>query len=426
MKKIHIISLGCPKNLVDSETVAGILSKNEYILCEKTEKADVIIVNTCAFINTARKESYSIINQISNSKSASQKLVVCGCLPQYEKSELLQKYPKIDAVLGSSDFCKIMDALVDTKKPIIKVGSPNFIISNEPKLFSTPKSYAYIKIADGCNNRCSYCIIPQLRGDFRSRQMEHILQDVRNAVQSGRSEIILIGQDITMYGIDIYKGFTLTKLLRRISRIDGLKWLRLLYTHPANVTSGLIDEIAENEKACKYIDIPIQHTDDFILQRMKRPPSKTIFSTVEKLRKKIPGITLRTTIMVGFPGETEKNFTKLLNDIRGIQFDWLGGFEYVAQKGTASYKMGGLVPPKVIKERLNEIMVAQQKITLLKNKKRIGQSFEILVDSKKHGHTEFQAPEIDGKVIFSSKQKIGSIKKMKVLEVKDVYDLSAV
>ena len=418
--------MGCPKNLIDSETVAGILTKNGYTLCGDPKTADIIIINTCAFIDSARKEAYNTINQISKNKSKNQKLIVCGCLPQYEKTELLQKFPKIDDILGSSDFTKIVDVLAAAEKPVIKISTPKFIIADEPKLFSTPKSYAYIKIADGCDNRCSYCIIPQLRGNFRSRKMEHILTDVENAVKSGRKEVILTAQDTTMYGIDIYgRKLMLASLLKKIAKIDGLRWIRLLYTHPAHFTDELISEIAGNGKVCKYVDIPIQHTDDFILRQMGRPPSKTIFSTIEKLRKKVPDISLRTTVMVGFPGETEKNFTKLLNDIRMLQFDWLGGFIYSEQKGTAACKMNNLVPLKVRKQRLNEIMAAQQKITFLKNKNRVGKTFEVLTDGKKYGHSEFQSPEIDGKFVFSSEQETGALTKMKILKIKNVYDLLA-
>ena len=328
-------------------------------------------------------------------------------------------------MLGSSDFANIVDVIASSKKPVIQISTPEFIISDEPKLFSTPKSYAYIKIADGCDNRCSYCIIPQLRGNFRSRKMESILEDVENAVKTGRKEVILNAQDTTMYGIDINGGKPMiASLLKKIAKIDGLRWIRLLYTHPAHFTDELISEIAENEKVCKYIDIPIQHTDDSILHQMGRPASKAIFSTIDKLRKKVPDIALRTTVMVGFPGETEKRFFKLLNDIKKLEFDWLGGFIYSAQKGTAACKMNSLVPLKVKKERLNEIMAAQQKITYRKNFERVGKTFEVLADGGKYGHCEFQSPEIDGKVIFSSVQETGALLKMKIQKVKNVYDLA--
>lgn len=412
--------MGCPKNLVDSETIAGILTKNGWTLCGEPKTADIIIINTCAFIDGARKEAYNAIHKIAKNKSKYQKLVVCGCLPQYEKSALLQKFPKIDAILGSSDFSKIAD-IIAAEKPVIKISTPKFIISNEPKLFSTPKSYAYIKIADGCDNRCSYCIIPQLRGNFRSRKMEHILTDVENAVKSGRKEMILTAQDTTMYGIDIYGGkLMLATLLKKIAEIDRLRWIRMLYTHPAHFTGELISEIAGNGKVCKYVDIPIQHTDDFILRQMGRPSSKTIFSTIEKLRKKVPNISLRTTVMVGFPGETEKSFFKLLNDIKKLEFDWLGGFVYSQEKETG---LRNNIPEKIKKERLNKIMAAQQKITFLKNKKRVGKTFEVIADSERYGHCEFQSPEIDGKIVFSSGQEEGALIKTKILKVKNVYDI---
>jgi len=331
MKKIYIISLGCHKNLVDSETIAGILASKNYVLTATLKDSDVIIINTCAFIDSAKKEAFATIEDIISRKSKYQKLIVCGCLPQLEKNNLLKKYPNIDAVLGSADFSRISEVitgLYNSRPYISQVLNPKFIISNEPKIFSTPKSYAYIKIAEGCNNRCNYCIIPKLRGNFRSRKMEDVLNDVRNAVLTGRKEVILIGQDITMYGIDIYKKQMLHILLNKISKIQDLKWVRLLYTHPGHFTDELISTIAENEKICKYIDLPIQHTVDAVLKGMGRPASNTIFNTIEKLKKKLPDITLRTTIMVGFPGETDEYFQKLLKDINSLDFNWLGSFMF--------------------------------------------------------------------------------------------------
>ncbi|MEW6557979.1 MAG: 30S ribosomal protein S12 methylthiotransferase RimO [Elusimicrobiota bacterium] len=420
MKKVNIISLGCPKNLVDSETMAGQLSHNGFLPVEKQNTADVIILNTCAFIKQARNETYRKIAEISKKKSKQQKFVVCGCLPQLEKDTLFTKYPKIDILLGSSDFVKLPNILKNNCSATLEISKPNFILSTQPKIFSTPPSHAYIKIAEGCNNRCNYCIIPQLRGNFRSRKMEFIINDVKNIVATGRKEVILIAQDTTMYGIDIYKKFVLPLLLKKIAKINGLNWIRLLYTHPAHFTDVLISELAENEKICKYIDIPIQHTDDRILKAMGRPLSKTIFSTIEKLRKKIPKVALRTTVMVGYPNETEKIFKQMLTNLNTFQFDWLGGFVYSQEKNTLS---ADNIPQKVKKERFNEMMVLQQKITYQKNKNRIGKIFKILADTEKDGHTEFQAPEIDGKVIFSTKQTPGKILHSKISSVKNVYDL---
>lgn len=428
MKKVHIISLGCPKNLVDSETIAGILANNGHVLCAEPKKADVIIITTCSFIDSARKEAYASINSILKIKSPIQKLIVCGCLPQLEKETLLKKYPKIDVLLGSADFYEIpgiLKQLNSVKKPIIKINQPKFILSCEPKIFSTPKSYAYIKIADGCNNRCSYCLIPDLRGSFRSRTIEHIAADVQNAVNTGRKEVIFVAQDTTLYGFDIYGRPALSLLLKNISGIKGLQWIRLLYTHPAHFTDELISTIAENNKVCKYIDIPIQHTDDAILKSMGRPASKVVFDTIEKLRKKIPDIALRTTVMVGFPGETEKSFKKLLANITMLEFDWLGGFVYSPQKGTAAFTMSDILPQKIKKSRLAKIMKVQQMITLKKNENRTGKIFKILVDSEKYGHAEFQAPEIDGKVIFSKQQPPGETLKISIASVRKIYDLTA-
>ncbi|MDD5688106.1 MAG: 30S ribosomal protein S12 methylthiotransferase RimO [Elusimicrobia bacterium] len=427
MRKVNIISFGCPKNLVDSETIAGILAKNGCAFLANYNLADIIIINTCAFIESAREEAYSTISEISKQKSPHQKLVVCGCLPQLEKDALLKKFPKIDMLLGSSDFSNILNALNSFDLPsssFVKIGTPKFVISNEPKIFSTPKSYAYIKIAEGCNNRCNYCIIPALRGNYRSRKIEDILKDAENAAVTGRKEVILIAQDITMYGSDIYKKRCLHTLLKKMVKISGLQWIRLLYTHPAHFTDELISTIAGNEKICKYIDIPIQHTDDSILKQMGRSSSGTIFNTIEKLRKKIPNIVLRTTIMVGFPGETEKIFTKLLNDIKSLEFDWLGGFAYSPQKGTVAFDLKNTIPQKIKEARLNKLMEVQQKITYIKNKARIGKPFNVLVDSDKCGHAEFQAPEIDGNIIFKKRQIIGGFLKVKIKNVKNVYDLT--
>lgn len=429
MKKVNIISFGCPKNLVDSETIAGILTENGYTLTNDYKHADIVIINTCAFIDSARKEAYKTISAVSKIKSSSQKLVICGCLPQLEKTILLKKYPKIDALIGSADFPKIsniLDTLNSAEKTVVKVGHPEFIIADEPKIVSTPKSYAYIKIADGCNNRCNYCLIPSLRGNYRSRKIEDIINDVKNAAVTGRKEVILVAQDTTMYGFDIYKRPMLPLLLKKISEIDGLYWIRLLYTHPAHFTDELISTIAENNKICKYVDIPIQHTTDSVLKNMGRPLSKTIFNTIENLRKKVRDITLRTTVMVGFPGETDKNFKKLLNDIKSLEFDWLGGFVYSPQKGTTSYNIPGTIPQKVKKERFAEIMKVQQKITYQKNKNRIGKIFTVLADSEKYGHTKFQTPEIDGKVIFSKKHKPGKIFKVQIQSIKKIYDLTTI
>lgn len=426
MKKVNIISLGCNKNLVDSETIAGILASEGFLLISKPQNADIVILNTCAFIDSARREAYSNIENLLSNKPEHQKLVLCGCLPQREKSTLFKKYPQIDAILGSSDFKNISDiinSLYTSKKTIMHVSQPRFIISSQPKLFSTPKSYAYIKISEGCNNHCNYCIIPKLRGPFRSRRMEYIINDVKNAISTGRKEVILVGQDTTLYGIDIYKKQVLHILLENISKIQELKWIRLLYTHPAHFTDDLISTIAENEKICKYIDIPIQHTVDSILEKMGRPSSKIIFNCIEKLQRKIHNITLRTTIIVGFPGETEEFFQKLLKDINNLSFHWLGAFMFSKVRGTRAYKLTDSLPSTTKQARYNELMETQQKITLNKNMEWLGKKIYALADTSNFGHSEFQAPEIDGRIIFTANQNTGSFKKHQIRQVKNVYDL---
>jgi len=431
MKTINLISFGCPKNLVDSETILGLLATNGYAFIADHRKADILILNTCGFLKTARNEAYSVIKRISITKSANQKLVICGCLPQFEKDLLLAKFPKIDALLGSSDFpliSKILDRLVlpgCAGHKLVHISKPNFLISNEPKILSTPRSYAYIKIADGCNNRCAYCLIPYLRGAYRSRQIQDIFSDVKAVAETGRKEVILVAQDTTLYGIDIYGKPALPKLLTKLSTIRGIKWIRLLYTHPAHFSDELINTIAGSQKIAKYIDMPIQHTVDTVLKTMGRPASKSIFETIEKLRKNVPVIALRTTVMVGYPGETDRCFKQLLNDIRQIQFDWLGAFIYSSEKGTKAYKLKGAIPVRIQKQRLAELMKIQQKITFDKNQALVGRRLEVLADNPKFGHIETQAPEIDGKVAFYKPQKEGALIKAKITAVKRVYDLEA-
>ena len=267
----NIISLGCPKNLVDSETIAGILTENGYTLINDYHHANIIVINTCGFLASARKEAYDIIGKVSRDKSDNQILIVCGCLPQVEGRLISRKYPKINYLLGSSDFPiinKLIHTIYNPKKYCQIDLNPRFIMADESKLFSTPKSYAYIKIADGCDNRCHYCLIPSIRGKYRSRKMEYIVQDAQNAADTGRKEIILVAQDTTLYGTDLYGRQMLPVLLTKLNRIKDLKWIRLLYTHPAHITDELIHTIAHTEKVANYIDIPLQHTADKILRSM--------------------------------------------------------------------------------------------------------------------------------------------------------------
>ncbi len=431
-KKVNIITFGCPKNLVDSEVIAGTLFKKNCNFVNSFRLADLIIINTCAFIESAQKESEEKIAQICKLKKSKQKLIVCGCLPQLKKKKLLEKFPEIDGVFGSGDFpkiSKIIKKLENTEpQKFYSVGSPSFIYSSsDMRAVSTFCSgYAYLKIADGCNNRCHYCLIPKLRGNFRSRKIEDITREAKILVSSGIKELILIAQDTTMYGIDIYGKQMLNILLEKLAMIDGLHWIRLMYTHPAHFNQTIIEAIQGIDKVCKYIDIPIQHTCNEILKKMGRPDRKTIFKTIEELRKKIPDVTLRTSVMVGFPGETEEIFEKLLDDIKKLEFDWLGCFEYSRQKGTKIYHLKDTIKKNVKKSRKNKLLGFQQKITYNKNKIKLGKIYKILTEDSKYGHSEFQAPEIDGNIILNNTHKngicAGKMILVKLEKIVGIYD----
>ncbi len=425
--KVNLISLGCPKNLVDSEVILGKLGQAGYALTSLSKDADIIIINTCSFIDKARSESYEVISRLACQKSSSQKLIICGCLPQLEKRKLFLKYPQIDALLGSADFYKIEKVtrqLLNGESHLFSVNEPRFLYdSSFPRLLSTPSSYAYLKIAEGCSNRCSYCLIPELRGKYRSRVPQDVVEEAKALVNLGVKELILIAQDTTFYGWDQGKKSSLLWLLEKLEGIDKLQWIRLLYTHPLHFTSSLIQMIADSEKICRYIDLPLQHTHNKILARMKRPKFELAEKLVAKLREDIPGLTLRTTFMVGFPGETKEHFNKLLKDVERLRFEWLGAFTYSPEKCTSAYTFPPRIPAKVKKGRYGAIMELQQSITLDFNRAKVGRVYPILVDKEVEGHTEFQAPEIDGKVFLSKKHLSGEFFQGKILEVKDCYDL---
>ncbi len=427
MMKVNLISLGCPKNLVDSEVILGKLGQAGYALTSSSKDADIIIINTCSFIDKARSESYEVISRLACQKSSLQKLIICGCLPQLEKRGLFLKYPQIDALLGSADFYRIEEVvgqLFNGESRLFLVNEPCFLYdSSFPRLLSTPSSYAYLKIAEGCSNRCSYCLIPELRGKYRSREPKDVVKEAKALVNLGVKELILIAQDTTFYGWDLGKKSSLLWLLEKLEKIDKLKWIRLLYTHPLHFTFPLIRMIADSKKICRYIDLPLQHTHNKILARMKRPRFELAEKLVAKLREDIPGVTLRTTFLVGFPGETKEHFNKLLKDIERLRFEWLGAFTYSSEKGTSAYSLTPRIPSKVKERRYRELMELQQSITSGFNRAKVGKIYPLLVDKKAEGHTEFQAPEIDGKVFLSKKHLPGELFQGKISQVKDCYDL---
>jgi len=415
--------------LVDSEVILGRLGEAGYTLTSLPKDADIIIINTCSFIDKARSESYQVISRIASQKSSSQKLIICGCLPQLKKRRLFLRYPQIDALLGSADFYKIdeiIHQLLHGKKRLFSVNEPRFLYdSSFPRLLSTPPSYAYLKIAEGCSNHCSYCLIPRLRGRYRSRPVEDVIKEAKALVGLEVKELILVAQDTTFYGWDRGEKSALIQLLKKLEKMNKLNWIRLLYAHPLHFTSSLTKRIANSEKICRYIDIPLQHTHNEILAKMRRPRFEVAERLIAKLRENIPGVTLRTTFMVGFPGEKDKHINKLLKDIERIRFEWLGAFIYSPEKGTLAYSLAPDIPSKIKKRRYGQLMQLQQSITLKFNQERAGRAYPILVDKENEGHTEFQAPEIDGKVFFKEKHLPGEFFSGKILQVKNCYDLVA-
>jgi len=358
--KINLISLGCPKNLVDSEVILGRLGERGYSVTSFFKEADIIIINTCSFIKEARKESHQIISKIASQKSSLQKLIVCGCLPQLERRKLFARYPRIDALLGSADFYKIdevINEILNGKNRLFSVNTPRFLYdSTFPRLLATPPSYAYLKIAEGCSNRCSYCLIPHLRGNYRSRDVDDVVKEARALADLGVQELILIAQDTTFYGKDLGGKYLLAPLLKKLEELNKIRWIRLLYTHPAHFDSSLVRVIANSNKVCRYLDIPLQHSHNEILTKMRRPEFEIAEKLIDQIRERIPGIVLRTTLMVGFPGEEEGHFRKLLRDVERIRFDWLGAFIYSPERGTPAYSLTPRVPSRVRKRRYKELL----------------------------------------------------------------------
>jgi ribosomal protein S12 methylthiotransferase len=441
MRKFAIISLGCSRNLVDSEVVAGVLKERGFKACDVEDGVDVCVVNTCAFIESARKESVDTIIQIAELKKSGKvkKLVVCGCLPQLYKKKLFRALPEADLVLGTSDFPKIghlLGALNRNRRSDVSRRPGYLYDESSPRSSLTPRHYAYVKISEGCSNLCSYCIIPRLRGNFRSRPMDSVIKEVSALAKTGAlKEVSLIGQDTTLYGSDRYGRPTLPGLLKSLCALaNSVEWIRVMYTHPAHYTDELADTIGSEEKICKYLDLPIQHISDTILKRMNRRTTKRqIVSLVEKLRKRIPGLVLRTSIIVGFPGETDKDFKELLAFLRETRFEKLGAFMYCREAGTRAGRSGDQVPASLKAQRFDELMQAQQKISLAVNKSIIGRTVKVLIDEREArrddlflGRTQGDAAEVDGSVYVSGKGlKVGTFCDVEIRDSLE-YDLAGV
>jgi ribosomal protein S12 methylthiotransferase len=395
--KIALVSLGCTKNLVDSEKLLGTLAQRGAVFCQEPEAADVLIINTCGFIKEAKEESVDTILQMARLKEARlKKLIVTGCLAERYQEELAKDIPEIDHVVGLEDFDRVAE-LSGLKK---KNGNG---CQEDLRVRLTPRHYSYLKISEGCNNPCSYCSIPSIRGPFRSRPMEEVLGETRGLVSGGARELNLIAQDSTLYGIDLYGGQCLHELLQRLSEVEGLRWIRLLYAHPAHFYPALIKEIAANEKVVKYVDLPIQHISDKILAKMGRGVKRAgIEGLIKRLRQEVPGLFLRSTVIVGFPGEGEEEFQELLSFLEEIAFERLGAFAYSREEGTAAAGLKGHVPEKIKRQRLEKVMTLQQGLAFKENARWVGKEIEVLVEgfSGERGYGRFygDAPEADGNV----------------------------
>jgi len=402
-----MISLGCPKNQVDAEQMLGVLAGSGFELTSDQAEADVIVVNTCGFIESAKEESIEAILDAAKMKKQGKcaKLIVAGCLAQRYKDKLTAELPEADAVIGTAEISRISEIcerMLAGKKQALEVASPAMVYGL-PRISTTPRHYRYLKIAEGCSNRCSYCAIPIIRGNFTSRPSASIIDEARRLADEGAKELVLLAQDSTGYRDN---KTDLSLLLRRLTRISGIEWLRLMYAYPGRISVALMDVMAEEEKICKYLDIPIQHFDDKVLAAMnRRGTSDDIRRTIEQLRKRVPGIALRTSLIVGFPGETEAAFKRLLAFVKETGFEHLGVFTYSPEEGTAAFDLKAQVPREVAADRLDRIMKAQATISLKKNRALIGATRTVLVDGMEDmaliGRLSTQAPDIDGVVYLS-------------------------
>jgi ribosomal protein S12 methylthiotransferase len=469
-KKIGFVSLGCPKNLVDSEVMMGLLSAGGAQITARAADADVIVVNTCSFIDSAKQESVNTILEMAQHKTAgrAQKLIVAGCLVERYRNEIQKNIPEVDAVVGTGELRRILSAAgieplgpVDSPFVILNGRSegdareaagrfskeawdgaiadlPNYLYDeNTPRLLATPKYSAYIKIAEGCDHPCSFCIIPQLRGKFRSRRFESVIAEAQRLTRQGVREITLIGQDTTCYGEDLGLKDGLALLLERLAQIEELRWVRFLYAYPNKITVELLESIATHDKICSYIDVPLQHASPSVLKRMKRGAGSDIFlRSIEKMRREIPGLTLRTSFIVGFPGETQTDFEQLCQFVREAQFDWLGVFGYSDEEGAEAFDLADKVPPREIERRRKKLMSIQKKISRRKKRALVGQRFDLLLEGPSaetellwEGRTAMHAPEIDGTVYvndFGDRDDLleGEFYRCEITETHD-YDLVA-
>lgn len=426
--KIGFVSLGCAKNLIDSENMMAMLKSEGHEIVPDPKQAEAIVVNTCGFIASAKEESIQTIFEMAKYKEKGlKKLIVCGCLAQRYQEALEQEIPEVDAIIPIRDYDKLADRL----RPLLGEGDQSLISKSERVLTGNPWQ-AYIKISDGCSNHCAYCAIPLIRGEQKSRTIEDIVKEATFLASIGVKELTLIAQDTTKYGLDNYGEYKLGDLIRAINQIPGFHWIRILYMYPDEIVDDVLDAMKESKKVVPYFDIPTQHASTRMLKRMNRRSShEEVKAITDKIRKMFPNATLRTTLIVGFPGETQEDFDEMMDFVKEIQWDRMGAFTYSQEEDTPAYDMDGQVPQEIMDERLAQLMQVQEQISFEKNKAKIGSIVEVLVEEREaltgryRGRSQADAPdEVDGQVIFTANQDIplGSFVQVKVTDTKD-YDL---
>ncbi|MEE0944246.1 MAG: 30S ribosomal protein S12 methylthiotransferase RimO [Clostridia bacterium] len=434
--KIGMVSLGCPKNLTDSETMLGLLSEYGHELVGDVSDAEIIIVNTCGFINDAKQESIDTVLEMAEYKNKNcKKLIMTGCLAERYHNDIMTELPEVDAVVGTGDYykiCEVIDSVMNGEKPCMFGNQNDAVPEGLARITATPPYTAYIKISDGCDNNCTYCAIPQIRGKYRSRKIEDILAEAKELAENGVKELILIAQDTTRYGKDIYGRYSLDRLLKELCKIESLHWIRLHYFYPEAVTEDVLDIMAKEDKVCKYIDMPIQHINDDVLRRMaRRTDSLDIKKKIEQIREKMPDAVIRTSLISGFPGEDEKAHKQLYNFVKEYKLDRVGVFAYSQEEDTVAAQFPEQLSEGIKEARAEEIMQLQREISLEKNKARLGTVLEVLCEGYDeenymyYGRSYADSIDIDSKVYFASEDEveIGSFVKVKILDC-DEYDLT--
>jgi len=418
MHKVGFISLGCPKNLVDSEVMMGQLKHHGYQITSNAEEAETIVVNTCGFIDSAKQESIDTILEAAQLKTngKAKRLVVAGCLVERYRDQLKAEMPEVDAFIGTSqinDILAVCDPKTNTRSlPIVALGNQTATYlydESTPRVLATPSHYAFIKIAEGCDRPCAFCFIPQMRGHFRSRRFGSIVAEAQQLAEEGVKELILVAQDSSRYGEDLGKHDALARLIRELAKTDGIEWVRVMYTYPTHISDSFLDAIAEEPKAVKYLDMPLQHASQNVLRLMKRGGNrKSLERLIERVRKRVPGIAVRTTFITGFPGESEDDFAELMTFVKNVEFDRVGVFTYSDEEGTPAFELPNKVPHRVAAKRRTSLMKEQSRISKRNNKRRVGEVVRVLFEGESkesellwQGRMETQAPDIDGCVIIN-------------------------